>query len=419
MDPVFKRLKGFNDLVGEESAIFSRMEAAARKVFARYDYEEIRTPILEVTELFRRSIGLETDVVGKEMFTFNDKKERSVTLRPEATAGVLRACIESGFLKDGKVNRFYTIGPMFRYERPQKGRLRQFHQINCECLGTDSPYADAELICMAWEFLNILEIDDLKLKINSLGCHECRPNYVNVLKEYLNKSDNDNLCIDCKIRKDKNPLRLLDCKEHGCKEILINAPIIIENLCDVCARHLEQVLSIISTQNIPYTIDNRLVRGLDYYTRTTFEIVSDGIGAQTAVAGGGRYDGLIAQLGGGDISGLGFACGMERLALLMKRNTLTTPDFYIITLTQNERFKAFEIMQFLRKSGFSGEMNYENGSLKSLMRRAAKISAKLILIYGPEEAKKEEIIVKNMESGEQKIAGLKQIGEVTGALLGY
>uniref|UniRef100_UPI002631F8D8 histidine--tRNA ligase n=1 Tax=uncultured Desulfovibrio sp. TaxID=167968 RepID=UPI002631F8D8 len=288
----FSRIKGFADLFPPESEAFSRMESCGRDIFSRYGFAELRTPLLEFTGLFQRSIGAETDVVQKEMYTFADRKGRSVTLRPEATAGVMRACIESG-LADARsgAHRFFTMGPMFRYERPQKGRMRQFHQINCECLGTESPFADAELIAMLWRFLQALGIADLTLKLNSLGCAACRPAYMAALRDYLTRLDADALCEDCRRRVQSNPLRVLDCKQPGCRALTEGAPRLLDHNCPDCRRHFDTVLELLARENITPDIDHRLVRGLDYYCRTTFEVVSGGIGAQTAVAGGGRYDG--------------------------------------------------------------------------------------------------------------------------------
>lgn len=401
MNGLFKRLKGFADLYGEEEAKFALMETEAKKIFSRYMFRDLRTPILENTALFKRSIGDATDVVQKEMFTFVDSKERSMTLRPEATAGVLRAVIEEDLLRDSSVGRFYTIGSMFRHERPQKGRMREFHQINCECLGTDSPYADAALICMLLEFLKQLKIKDLKLKINSLGCPKCRKDYLAKLRTFYASQNQEEFCEDCRTRMQSNPLRVLDCKKPFCQEKLVEAPVFRENLCLECQTHFTELLGLLKKENIDPIIDDHLVRGLDYYVRTTFEVVSDQIGAQTAVAGGGRYDGLISALGGGEVPGVGFACGMERLALLMPAPTLPKPDFFILTPQASERAQAFSLAEKLRKLGLSGEMNFEDASFKSLMRQAAKSAARYCLILGPDEGREKTVSIKNMESGKQ------------------
>lgn len=412
MNGLFKRLKGFADLYGEDGAKFAFMETEARKIFGLYMFAELRTPILETTSLFKRSIGDNTDVVQKEMFTFTDSKDRSMSLRPEATAGVLRAVIEENLLRDNPIGRFYTIGPMFRHERPQKGRMRQFHQINCECLGTDSPYADAALICMLLEFLNGLKIEGLKLKINSLGCPECRKVYLDKLRAFYSSHKEDDFCPDCRVRMFSNPLRVLDCKQPGCKEKLIDAPAFRDYLCADCAKHFDMVLKLLNKENINFEIDSHLVRGLDYYVRTTFEVLSTQIGSQSAVAGGGRYDGLISALGGDNVPGVGFACGMERLALLMPAQDLQRADFFLMTPRAEEREQAFILAENLRKIGLSGEMNYTDSSFKSLMRQASRSGARFCLILGADEAQNNTISIKNMDNGEQKIVPISLVADI-------
>lgn len=405
----FATLKGFTDLYGAALAPYVIMEAQARSLFPRYGYEEIRPPILEATGLFQRGIGQDTDVVRKEMFTFADRKGRSLTMRPEATAGVLRAAIGLGLAREGAVARLFTIGPMFRYERPQKGRQRQFHQVNCECLGSASPYADAELIAMLLWFLQSLGISDLSLKLNSLGCRQCRPGYLAKLKEFLEAMPAGGLCDDCERRKSANPLRVLDCKL--CQDKLANAPHMADYICSDCAGHFEKTRGLLALMGIAYELDNRLVRGLDYYARTTFEVVSGKIGAQTAVAGGGRYDGLIGMLGGPDMPGAGFACGMERLALLMDAPKADTPDFYILGLNEEAMAKAFVLARDLRAQGFAGEMNYAPASMKSLMRQVARSGAAHCLIIGPDEMASGRVMVKNMATGAQHLADMAAIGQ--------
>lgn len=401
MSGEFARLKGFADMFADQSALFTRMESAARTIFPRYGFGELRTPILERTGLFQRSIGTETDVVQKEMFTFEDRGGRSLTMRPEATAGVMRACLEAGLAKPGLVTRVFTMGPMFRYERPQKGRMRQFHQINCECLGSDSPYADAELICMLLSFLDSLHIPGLVLKMNSLGCVACRPAYMDSLKAYLMELDRDALCEDCRRRMDTNPLRVLDCKNGACHALAQAAPHLLDHVCDNCGEHFQLVTDLLKNRNVDIVIDHLLVRGLDYYMRTTFEVASNQIGSQTAVAGGGRYDGLVAQIGGQAVPGVGFACGMERLALLMDEDGLAKPDFHIIALSTQLRPKAFALAEELRDGGFSGEMSYSDGGMKSLMRQAAHSGARFCLILGDSEDSRGEITIRNMADGTQ------------------
>ena len=395
-------IKGFADMFSPESDAFTHMERVAREIFFRYGFTELRTPLLERTELFCRGIGTETDVVQKEMYTFPDRKGRSLTLRPEATAGVMRAYIESRKPAD-TVTKLFTTGPMFRYERPQKGRMRQFHQINCECLGSAEPYTDAELVTMVMRFLEALGIGNLTLQINSLGCPSCRPAYRETLRQWLSTLDETALCEDCRRRMVTNPLRVLDCKVPSCKEHTAQAPKILDHNCPDCAAHFETVLRMLDAEKIPYVINHRLVRGLDYYTRTTFEVVSDAIGAQGTVAGGGRYDGLVAELGGGDVPGFGFACGMERLAMLLPETTSVQPDFYVVVLKEVARDAAYALTQALRDAGFRGEMNFTPRSLKSAMRQAGKSQARFCLLMGEDELAAQSVMIKNMDSGEQEL----------------
>ncbi|MCH5276671.1 MAG: histidine--tRNA ligase [Desulfovibrionaceae bacterium] len=396
-------IKGFADLFPAQSALFLRMEAAARAVFPRYAYGELRTPLMEPTELFQRSIGTETDVVRKEMYSFADAKGRSMTLRPEATAGVMRAYIEHGVAARETVSKFFTIGPMFRHERPQKGRMRQFHQINCECLGPREPEADAELICMLMEFLDTLGLTGLTLHINSLGCPVCRPAYRTLLRTWLASLAPDALCEDCRRRAETNPLRVLDCKVPDCKDNTAAAPHILDHQCPECSAHFAAVTRLLRARKIPFDIDHRLVRGLDYYTRTTFEVVSGDIGAQGSVAGGGRYDGLVSSLGGPDVAGLGFACGMERLALLMREQDIPTPrpDFYLAVLDDSCRDTAFSLAQDLRLAGLAGILGFDPRSVKSALRQADKSRARFALLLGPDELAGGTVMLKNMENGEQ------------------
>ncbi|MBO4793905.1 MAG: histidine--tRNA ligase [Deltaproteobacteria bacterium] len=394
-------IKGFEDRFSPESDTFTYIERVAREIFFRYGYTELRTPVLEHTELFCRGIGTETDVVQKEMSTFPDRKGRSLTMRPEATAGVMRACIEHGRCAPDAVTKVFTTGPMFRYERPQKGRLRQFHQLNCECLGPVEPAADAELLIMAMRFLTALDLKDLSLQVNSLGCPSCRPVYRERLHQWLRSLPQDGLCEDCRRRMETNPLRVLDCKVPGCKELTADAPHILDANCPDCRAHFETVLRLLEKACVPYVVNHRLVRGLDYYVRTTFEIVSDQIGAQGTVAGGGRYDGLISQLGGPATPGLGFACGMERLALLMPERTPARPDFYMAVLDEAARDDAFLLVQKLRDAGLTGEMGFTARSMKSSMRQAGKSGARYALILGTDEFAVGTVTLKDMDSGEQ------------------
>ncbi len=394
-------IKGFADLFSPQSLLYTRMETVARDIFSRFGYAELRTPIMEFTELFCRSIGTETDVVQKEMYTFPDRKDRSLTLRPEATAGVMRAYIQSSLYAKESVSKLFTYGPMFRYERPQKGRMRQFHQLNCECLGAENPHVDAEVITMLMLFLQGIGINDVDVQINTLGCPQCRPQYRKMLSEYLASLDATALCDDCKRRIETNPLRVLDCKVPTCKEHTQNAPKIDENTCPECTEHFSTVLNLLDVAKVSYVRNSRLVRGLDYYCRTTFEVVSGAVGAQSSIAGGGRYDGLVKQLGGPEVPGIGFACGMERLAMLMPEMTTPKPHFFVISMGAQAQSLAFNMALDLRKEGFKGDLS-QGGSFKSQIRQADKLQARFVLILGEDECKNGTITVKNMEDGSQE-----------------
>lgn len=398
-----QKIKGFVDLFPEEAAKFSFMESMARDTFTRYGFGELRTPILEKTELFQKSIGEDTDVVGKEMFTFPDRKDRLLTMRPEATAGVVRAFIDSKTHQPGKISKYFTFGPMFRYERPQKGRQRQFHQLNAEIFGAPEAQADAELILMLRTFLNRLGLTKLTVELNSLGCHECRPTYRKALIDYYDSKDRTKFCEDCQRRMDTNPLRVLDCKVPTCKELVQDAPIITDHLCDECETHFTDVKGILDGAGAEYELNPRLVRGLDYYVRTCFEVSSFDIGSQTAVAGGGRYDGLIKNLGGPDCSATGFACGMERLALLLDQMELETPDFYLAVVDKGAANDAMLFAQQLRDKGLKGDVSYAGGSMKSRMRAANKSGAKVCLIIGGEELSNQTVTVKDMVGDAEQV----------------
>ena len=411
-------IKGFADLFVPQSRLYTFMEDTARRVFGSYGYYELRTPLMEYTELFQRSIGTETDVVQKEMYTFPDRKSRSLTLRPEATAGVMRAYIEQNCHAREAVSKFFTCGPMFRYERPQKGRMRQFHQLNCECLGAHEPQVDAEVLLMLMFFLKELGFEDLKPEVNTLGCRECRPAYREALTGVLGRIDPTSLCEDCQRRLGTNPMRLLDCKVPACKEQIAGAPRIREHVCAACTEHFDTVLTVLDAQRIAYIVNSNLVRGLDYYTRTTFEIVSADIGAQGAVAGGGRYDGLVQQLGGPDVPGVGFACGMERLALMLESKldcqVLARPDFYFAVLTPEAANTALLAAQSLRECHLAGEISFESKSLKSQLRQASRTGAEYCLIMGESELAAKSVVVKHMDSGEQVTIALATLRDWAG-----
>ena len=397
------RIKGFADMFPPDSDAFLFLEETARRIFSRCGFVELRTPVLEYTDLFRRSIGEETDVVQKEMFTFPDRNDRLMTMRPEATAGVMRAYIEDARHTRESVSRLFTTGPMFRYERPQKGRMRQFHQLNCECLGSHSPYADADMIIMLMRFLREAGLTELSLKLNSLGCATCRPRFKEALVDYLKSlAGEGGLCEDCTRRMQTNPLRVLDCKQEGCRRLTDAAPRLLDYNCPDCRAHFDTVVRLLEAEHIPYELDHRLVRGLDYYCRTTFEVVSGNIGSQSAVAGGGRYDGLVKSLGGPDVPGVGFACGMERLALLLPERPAPRLDFYAVGMNEAGRDVCFSLAQRLREAGLTGEVHTGDGGFKSSMRQAGKSGARYCLIVGEDEAASGKVMVKNMDSGEQQ-----------------
>ncbi len=392
-------IKGFNDILSSESSRWHYIEQSARRVFELNGFGEIRVPIMEKTDLFCRSIGDATDIVEKEMYSFTDKGENSVTLRPEGTAGVMRAFIEHKLYAQDPVNKLYYLGPMFRYERPQKGRYRQFHQIGAEITGVSDPLADAQVLNMLAHFFREIGLDEPVLQVNSLGCPDCRPAYRTALCNFLEKR-HESLCADCKRRLSTNPLRTLDCKVPGCVEATAGAPSVLDHLCGECEQHFESVRNYLAISATPYTINSRMVRGLDYYTRTTFEMVTGLLGSQSAVAAGGRYDGLISQLGGPTLPGIGFAIGLERVALLLgQRDFLGTPDLFIATMGSVERDTAFRLMDGLLKLGVRVEIDYEGKSLKSQMRRADKLKVRYSVVLGENEVNSGKAIFKRMSDG--------------------
>ena len=395
-------VKGFNDILPGDVEKWQHIEAVARRVFDLYGFSEIRVPILEKTELFSRSIGDATDIVEKEMYTFVDKGENMVTMRPEGTAGVMRAFIEHKLHAVDPVTKLYYMGPMFRYERPQKGRYRQFHQIGAEVTGVMSPVIDAQVLTMLCHFFTELGLTEPRLEINSLGCPECRPEYRRVLKDFL-LSKLDELCDDCRRRIETNPLRALDCKSSGCKAATEGAPSVLDHLDSGCADHFASTRHYLEEAGTSYTINPRMVRGLDYYTRTTFELVTGLLGAQSAVAAGGRYDGLIYDLGGPQLPGIGFAMGVERVALLLaEKEFKNRPDLFIAALGEPARDVAFRLMCALQRLGVAVEMDYEGKSLKSQMRRSDKFNAHFTLIIGEDEMAKGMAILKDMDLGSQQ-----------------
>lgn len=402
-------VKGFNDILPDESGRWQYIEQTARRVFELNGFGEIRVPVMEKTELFCRSIGDATDIVEKEMYTFTDKGENSVTLRPEGTAGVMRAFIEHKLYAQDPIAKLYYMGPMFRYERPQKGRYRQFHQIGAEITGVNDPLADAQVLNMLTSFFREIGLAEPKLQINSLGCPECRPAYRAALRSFLEERMGQ-LCDDCVRRFATNPLRTLDCKASGCIEATAGAPSVLDHLCGGCDDHFSSVLRYLDLSSTSYSVNSRMVRGLDYYTRTTFEMVTGQLGSQSAVAAGGRYDGLISQLGGPAIPGIGFAMGLERVALLLGgQDFASSPDLFIATMGAGERDVAFSLMDGLLKAGVRVEMDYEGKSLKSQMRRADKLKACYSVVIGENEVKSGRASFKRMEDGLQTDTALSVV----------
>lgn len=399
-------LKGTHDILPEEVYKWDYMEGVIRDVCVRYGYKEIRTPIIEATELFQRGIGDTTDVVTKEMYTFTDRGNRSVTLRPENTASAVRAYLEHKMYGDQQVHKMFYIGSMFRYDRPQAGRYREFHQFGLEVLGASSPLADAEVIAMACEIFHRLGLKDLDLHLNSIGDKNCRPAYRQKLIEFF-EGKKDQLCDDCRERLYKNPLRILDCKEEGCKKASIGAPEITDYLCDDCHKKFEAVKHYLDGLGISYTVDPRLVRGLDYYTNTAFEIQYPPLGAQSAVCGGGRYDGLVEEIGGPSTPGIGFAIGLERLLLALEmQNLIPAPKaqkrVYIAALGEDAVAEGFKIQEELRGLGVLTDMDLQGRSLKGQMKQAGKLDSQFTVIIGSNELEKGAAAVKNMADGTQK-----------------
>ena len=396
-------IRGFKDILPGEVEIWQNIEKTASSLFEDFGFKEIRLPILERTELFARSIGEDTDIVEKEMYTFQDRNEEFITLRPEATASVVRSYIQHKMYAQDPIRKFYSIGPMFRRERPQKGRFRQFYQINAEVFGIDSPFIDAQLIFIAVKLFSMLQATDAEPHINSLGCPKCRLNFKESLSAFL-LSATEKLCQNCLRRSKKNPLRVLDCKGSSCREAMIDAPAITDYLCSECSQHFETVKYALEKFEIPFVVDKYLVRGLDYYTRTAFEIQTGLLGTQNAVAGGGRYDGLVKALGGPDQPATGFAIGIDRLAEITgnrEKSFTKKPDIYIAALGEKSKPLAFEWSCNFGLEGIWSEMDLSNKSLKSQMKRANRLKASYVLIVGDNELEEGAVIFRNMTTKEQ------------------
>lgn len=411
---IIQAVKGMNDILPDQIAWWQWVEKTAREVLENFGYREIRTPVLEKIELFSRSIGESTDIVEKEMYAFADRKGDVLALRPEATASVVRAFIQHNLQADPLARKFYAIGPMFRHERPQKGRYRQFHQIDAEAFGVDDPMLDAEIMYMLRLFLEKLGLGGVVLHINSLGCPECRKTFRSVLQAFLAERA-EGLCPDCQRRRNTNPLRVFDCKVERCQELLADAPVLLDSICGECAKHFEQVRSYLDLLKTAYVINPRMVRGLDYYMRTTFEIITDRLGSQNAVGGGGRYNGLVRDLGGPEVPGIGFAIGMERLILLLQQGQeerLRRPEIFIATLGEKARQRGFLLAQELREAGLEADLDYEGRSLKSQMRRADKLGVEHVLILGEEEVEKGEVQLRHMADKSQRNLPLDAVARI-------
>jgi histidyl-tRNA synthetase len=407
----FTTIKGFKDILPEEVSNWQRVESIARSLFESFGFQEIKTPILERTELFSRGIGQETDIVSKEMYSFNDSKGRGQTLRPEATASVVRAYAQHRMYQKNPVQKLYTIGPMFRHERPQKGRFRQFHQINAELFGDPGPKSDADIIIMAINLFDFLGLDEIGLNLNSLGCRQCRPEFKAELKDYL-ADRTDSLCVDCQNRAKTNPLRIFDCKVETCNRVVSDAPSILSFICNACQEHFESLQEYLKRAKISFVLDPQLVRGLDYYNRTTFEIQTERLGAQNAVAGGGRYDGLVKLLGGPDHPAIGFAVGIERVVALLEEGGMPEgkkPDLFIAGLGETAEKTCFNWVTDLRKCGLWVEMDYGSKALKAQMKKADRLGSKKVLIVGDDELASGKGIVRDMITKAQEEVALKEI----------
>ena len=400
---MLQRPKGTKDLLPSESYIWQDFERKVKRILDSYNFKEIRVPVFEYTELFQRGVGETTDVVQKEMYTFNDKGGRSITLRPEGTAGVIRAYLENGMSSNPSPTKLWYNMGVYRYENVQKGRLREFHQLGIELIGSSSYLADVETILIGNSVINALNLEDVELNINSIGCPTCRAKYQNVLREFIGKNLEE-YCDTCKTRFEKNPMRILDCKESKCKQLNVGAPKMIDYLCDECKEHFENVKITLEKLNINYKIDSSIVRGLDYYTKTVFEFVSkkDGL----TVIGGGRYDGLVEEFGGMHTPAVGFGAGIERLMELYSNNNITVkdnvPDLYILSCGVEENIKTIELSEKLRKSGYIIEKDVFERSFKSQMKYANKLNCKNLIVIGEDEIKTNKAKIKNMETGEEK-----------------
>ncbi|HAR63193.1 MAG: histidine--tRNA ligase [Candidatus Margulisiibacteriota bacterium] len=398
--------RGTRDITWPEIRYWQYIELIAAEIFKKYNYTEIRTPIIEQTELFTKGIGQQTDIVSKEMYNFQDKGGRNITLRPEGTASVVRACIQDNLISPHEITKLYYLGPMFRYERPQAGRYRQFHQIGAEAIGSPNPLIDAEMIIIGIRLFERLGISGITVHVNSLGCQVCRPVIQEQLKSFI-EINLPNLCEDCQERFYRNPMRIIDCKNPKCQKFFSGLPSSSKVLCQECKDHFNFVLEYLEAAKVDFIVDPNLVRGLDYYTKTVFEIRSDALGAQNALCGGGRYDNLIKELGGNNVPAIGFAFGVERTVLAMMEKNIKLPEMnqpnvFVIALGHFAQIRGFIILQFLRDHGLTGEIEVEQRSISAQMKRANKLNVRKTIIIGDDEIANGYVTIKNMKTGEQQ-----------------
>lgn len=407
--------RGTKDILPDTVGDWNYVEGEIRELCRRFGYSEIRTPIFEHTELFQRGIGEGTDVVDKEMYTFTDRGERSITLRPENTASAVRAYLQNKLYAQSNLVKLFYIGSMFRYDRPQAGRMREFHQFGVEALGEANPAVDAEVILLAMNLLEGLGLKDLELSINSVGCPKCRSKYRTMLQDFFRDKLED-LCEDCRSRFERSPLRILDCKKDSDKPYMADAPKITDCLCEECADHFAKLKELLTSAGISFTHDSRLVRGLDYYTKTAFEIKYPPLGAQSAVAGGGRYDGLIEEMGGNPTPAVGFATGLERLLLALESQNLLpeknrSVDAYVVALGEAAQAEGFKLLNSLRQQGLSAAMDFAGRSMKAQMKQANKLGAKYSVILGEDEIAEGVVMLRSMEDSSQAKVPMNQVAE--------
>lgn len=407
----FRVPRGTVDLMPGEVEKWQYIEGKAREWCRRYHFSEVRTPLFEQTELFRRGVGETTDIVEKEMYTFEDRGGRSLTLRPEGTAGVVRSFVEKKVYGDPQPTKWYYIGPMYRYERPQAGRQRQFHQFGVEVFGTEDPLLDAEVIDLGFQFYRSLGLGGVQVELNSVGCHRCRPLYREKLVAFLTPH-REELCKDCQSRLERNPMRILDCKNETCRAVTEEAPRMVDHLCDDCAAHFAAVKKGLDTLQVPFVLNTRLVRGLDYYTQTAFEYIVDGVSG--SLGGGGRYHGLVQEVGGPDMAGIGFGIGLERVLLALDQQGVELPlstelDCFLVTVGDEARQRSLSWLQALRQAGCSAERDTLGRKMKGQLKAADRMNARLVAIVGDEELQQNQVVVKELATGAQETIQLEKL----------